>query len=60
MSFTDDETRQWHEDRKTQRSADDATAWPPKATCGHCGIEFGDAHGAAGSDFPLCPACDGD
>jgi hypothetical protein len=58
MSFTDEERRQWHEDRRAGRHAEDSA--PADPVCGHCGNQFRASAGVVTDDFSICDVCDGD
>jgi formylmethanofuran dehydrogenase subunit E len=61
MSFTDEERRAWHEEKRVrEQQPNHSQQEAPAAICGHCGNPFGWSEGNPNSEFPLCDVCNGD
>jgi len=61
MPFTDEERRQWHEEkRRREHRPQVAYREPPVATCLHCQRPFGINEGVILDEGALCDICDGD
>jgi hypothetical protein len=61
MSFTEEEKRAWHEEkRRREHRPDPVWVEPPAAICIHCQRPFGFSEGMIGSEIALCDTCNGD
>ena len=61
MSFTEDEKRYWHEEkRKREYQAPVQFRTQPVAICIHCSNPFGIGEGVITDDVALCDTCNGD
>lgn len=61
MAFTDDERRQWLEDkRKREQRPEVRYLTGPVTECIHCGQPFGYGEGLITDEVSLCVVCDGD
>ena len=61
MTFTPDEIRQWHEDKRRRETKPDVVfKAAPAAICIHCQKPFGFGEGVITDDAALCDVCNGD
>ena len=61
MSFTDEEKRLWHEEKKKREYRPmPVYRSEPIAVCVHCQNPFGISEGVVTPDVALCDVCSGD
>lgn len=63
MSFTDEERRKWHEEKRKQEEHDprqSRSARPAVTDCIHCGQPFGLGEGIITEEVSLCYQCNDD
>lgn len=61
MSFTDEERRAWHEEKRRREMKPQTTSRPIAVTeCIHCGQPFGYGEGFISDEISLCDICDDD
>lgn len=64
MSFTPEERRQWHEQKRRRENgngnAHDEWEGNPASVCLHCGNPFGAGNGVVTEDAAICDICLGD
>ena len=60
MTFSDDEKRRWHEEKRNRELERSRRRPEPVAICVHCQNPFGIGEGTITPEFAICDVCDGD
>lgn len=60
MSFTEEEKRLWHEEKRHREQHPPRAQPEPIAVCVHCQRPFGINEGVVTEDAALCDICNGD